>query len=99
MQQLLGVVIRWQALRFTGLQIAVQALCVHLQAGVGRVQQIHLRQFAATELGQGAREGAQQRRAVRCPRQTGELRQQPFGIDQRLGHASKHHALLMRIRR
>ena len=98
LQQLLTVVIRRQARRFTRLQGAVEAFGVHPQAGVGGVEQIQLRQFATAQLGQTAHEVTQQRSTVRRPRQTGELRQQRFGIDQWLRHLSEHHTHLRRTR-
>ena len=66
LQQLLGVVVRWQASHFTGLQVAVQALGIHPQAGMGGVQQIQLRQFAAAECCQPLHKPAQQSGVIRC---------------------------------
>lgn len=99
LQQLLAVVIGRQARRLTRLQRAVEALGVHAQAGVGGVEQIQLGQFATAQLGQATDEFTQQHSTVRRPRQTGELRQQRFGVDQWLRHLSEHHAHLRRTRR
>ena len=66
LQQLLTVVIGGQALRFTGLYHPVQALGAQAQAGVGSVQQIQLRQFAAAECCQPLHKPAQQSGVIRC---------------------------------
>ncbi|MNL40309.1 hypothetical protein D3C87_1626510 [compost metagenome] len=74
LQQLLAVVIRWQARRFTGLQVAIEALRIHPEAGMGGVQQVQLCQLTTAELGQSAHEVTQQRSSIRRSRQAGELR-------------------------